>query len=43
MLAATLGASLLGNMLAVKGLVRSGDGVIWAGEGTVRAVARHDF
>ena len=34
-LAATLGASLLENMLSVKGVVRGGDGVIRAVEGTV--------
>ena len=34
-LAATLGASLLENMLLVKGVVRGGDGVIRAAEGTV--------
>ena len=34
MLAATLGASLLGNMSAGKEVVRGGDGVIGAGEET---------
>ena len=33
MLLATLGASLLGNLLAGKGIVRAGDGSIRAGEG----------
>ena len=32
----TLGASLLGNLLASKGVIRPGDEVIWAGEGTIR-------
>ena len=36
MLSTTLGVSLLGNMLAGEGLVRGGNGVIWAGEGTNR-------
>ena len=34
MLAATLGASLLGNMLAVKRVVRGGVWVIQLGDGT---------
>ena len=34
MLLGTLGSSLLGDILASKGVVRSGDGVIWVGEGT---------
>ena len=38
MLAATFGASLLGNMLAGRGVVRGGDGVIGAGEETNKAV-----
>ena len=37
MLASTLGASLLGNLSAVKGLVRGGEGFIWAGKGVIRA------
>ena len=32
-----LAASLLGNMLVSKGVVRGGDGVIQAGKGTNRA------
>ena len=32
-----LGASLLGNMLAGKGVIRAGEGTIRAGEGTIRA------
>ena len=31
-----LGASLLGNMLAGKGVMRAGEGTIRAGEGTIR-------
>ena len=38
MLPATLGASLLGNMLAGKGAVRVDDGVIRADEGKVELV-----
>ena len=34
MLAATLGVSLLGNMLAGKGIIRGGDGVILVSKGT---------
>ena len=34
MLAATLGVSLLGNMLAGKGITRGGDGVILVSKGT---------
>ena len=33
MLATKLGAALLANILAGKGVERGGDGVIWAGEG----------
>ena len=33
MLLGTLGASLLGNMLAVKGIVRAGYGIVRAGYG----------
>ena len=43
MLAATLGASLLGNLLASKGVVRGGDRVIQAGEGVIRASERQGF
>ena len=34
MLLGTLGSRLLEDILAGKEVVRSGDGVIWAGEGT---------
>ena len=34
MLLGTLGSRLLEDILAGKGVVRSGDWVIWAGEGT---------
>ena len=40
MLLITLGTSLLGNLLTGKGVKRSnipGQGVMWAGEGTIRA------
>ena len=37
MLLGTLGARLLGNMLAVKGVLRDDDGVIRAGEGVIEA------
>ena len=37
MLLGTLGASLLGNMLAVKGVMRIGKGVMRAGEDTTTA------
>ena len=43
MLAATLGASLLGNLLASKGLVKGGDRVIQAGEKVIRASERQGF
>ena len=43
MLAATLGASLLGNLLASKGVVRGGDRVIQAGEGVIRASEGQKF
>ena len=36
MLLGTLGASLLGNMFANKGVIRAGEGVIKAGEETTR-------
>ena len=36
-LAATLGASLLGNMLAGKGVIRFGEGTIREDEGSLRA------
>ena len=42
MLSTTLGVSLLGNMLAGEGLVRGGNGVIWAGEGTNRDVVEQN-
>ena len=35
MLLDTLGASLLGNMLARKGVTRAGKGIVRAGEGTI--------
>ena len=37
MLAATLGANLLGNMLARKGVARAGEGAIRAEERAIRA------
>ena len=37
MLLGTLAASLLGNMLAGKGVIRGGDGVIRASERVIRA------
>ena len=37
MLLGTLGASLLGNLFAVKGTIRVGEDTIRAGEGTIRA------
>ena len=42
-LLATLGDSLLGNMLAGKGVVRGVDGVISASEKVIRAGEGHDF
>ena len=36
MLLGTLGAILLGNRFAGKGVIRGGDGVIRAGEGVIR-------
>ena len=36
-LLATLGASLLGNMLAGEGIVRAGDGIIRAGYGSSKS------
>ena len=36
MLLGTLGASLLGNLLTVKGTIRSGGDTIRAGKGTIR-------
>ena len=36
MLLGTLGASLLGDLLPSKWVIRDGDGVIWAGEGVIR-------
>ena len=35
MLSGTLGASLLGNLLTGKEVVRAGEGTITAGEGTI--------
>ena len=32
-----LAASLLGGAIIFKGVIRSSDGVIWAGEGVIRA------
>ena len=37
MLLGTLGASLLGNLIAVKGTIRAGKGTIRTGEDTIRA------
>ena len=37
MVAATLGANLLGKMLAGKGVIRDGGGIIQAGEGAIKA------
>ena len=37
MLLGTLGASLLGNMLAGKGVIRAGEGTISAGYGSKRS------
>ena len=37
MLLGTLGDSLLGNLLTVKGIMRAGDGIVRAGDGIVRA------
>ena len=37
MLLGTLGASLLGNMLAGKGVIRAGEGTIRAGYGSKRS------
>ena len=37
MLLGTLGASLLGNLIAVKDTIRSGKGTIRTGEDTIRA------
>ena len=42
-LAATLGASLLGNMVAGKGVIRGHDRVIEACEGVIRAGEEHGF
>ena len=39
MILGTLGASLLGNMLADKGVIRAGWGTIRAGEGTNKVVS----
>ena len=37
MLLGTLDASLLGNLLIGKGVIRGGEGIIGAGGGTIRA------
>ena len=39
----TLGARLLGNMLAVKGVIRGDDGVIRASEGVIGASQNFQF
>ena len=41
MLLGTLGASLLGNMLAGKGINRAGDGIIRAGYGSSSIIPHH--
>ena len=43
MLLGTLGASLLGNVLAGKGVIRVSDEVVQAGEGVIRAGEGQDF
>ena len=40
MLLGTLGASLLGNLLAGKGMMRAGGGIVKAGEGSVARRAK---
>ena len=40
MLLGTLGASLLGNLLSGKGIVRAGKGIVRAGEGSVASRAK---
>ena len=43
MLLGTLGASLLGNLLAGKGIMRVGDGIVGAGEGNVVSRAKGEW
>ena len=40
MLFGTLGASLLGNLLTGKGMMRADDGIVRAGEGSVASRAK---
>ena len=42
MLLGTLGVSLLGNMLAGKGVVRAGEGIIRAGYGSNRSLFKNN-
>ena len=42
MLLGTLGASLLGNLLIGKGIMRAGDGIVRAGSGSVASRAKGD-
>ena len=42
MLLGTLGASLLGNLLTGKGIMRVGDGIVRAGSGSVESRAKGD-
>ena len=42
MLLETLGASLLGNLLTGKGIMRAGDGIVRAGSGSVASRAKGD-
>ena len=42
MLLGTLGASLLGNLLTGKGIVRAGDGIVHVGSGSVASRAKGD-
>ena len=41
MLLGTLGASLLGNLLTGKGIMRAGDGIVRAGEGNKKKTYIH--
>ena len=43
MLLSTLGASLLGNMLAAKGVIRPGEGTATVGYGSKRSSLKKDF
>ena len=43
MLAATFGASLLGNLLACKRAIKDSNGVIRAGEGIIRSCKGQDY